>query len=33
MAHFAKLADNGKVLQVLTLNDSDMLNSDNVEEE
>ena len=33
MAHFAKLADNGKLLQVLTLNDSDMLNSDNVEED
>jgi hypothetical protein len=27
MAHFAKLGLNGKVLTVLTLNDSDMLNS------
>ena len=28
MAHFAKLGSNGKVIQVLTLNNSDMLNAD-----
>ena len=33
MAHFAKIGLNGKVLQVLTLNNSDMLNSDGVEDE
>ena len=33
MAHFAKLGANGKVIQVLTLNNSDMLNADNVEDE
>ena len=33
MAHFAKLGANGKVIQVLTLNSSDMLNSDGVEDE
>ena len=33
MAHFAKLGINGKVLQVLTLNNSDMLNADGVEDE
>jgi|TARA_R110001606_G_scaffold133612_1_gene269580 hypothetical protein len=33
MAHFAKIGLNGKVLQVLTLNDSDMLNADRVEDE
>lgn len=33
MAHFAKLAENKKVLQVLTLNNSDMLNADGVEDE
>ena len=33
MAHFAKLDSNSKILQVLTLNDSDMLNSDGVEDE
>ena len=34
MAHFAKLEANGKViLQVLTLNNSDMLNADGVEDE
>jgi len=33
MAHFAKLGANGKVIQVLTLNNSDMLNSDGVEDE
>ena len=33
MAHFAKIGLNGKVLQVLTLNDSDMLNADGVEDE
>jgi hypothetical protein len=27
MAHFAKLGANGKVIQVLTLNNSDMLNA------
>jgi len=33
MAHFAKLGDNGKVLQVLTLDNKDMLNTDGVEDE
>jgi len=33
MAHFAKLGSNKKVLQVLTLNNSDMLNADSVEDE
>ena len=33
MAHFAKLGANSKVIQVLTLNNSDMLNADGVEEE
>ena len=33
MAHFAKLGVNGKVLQVLTLNNSDMLNANDVEDE
>ena len=33
MAHFAKLGANGKVIQVLTLNNGDMLNADNVEDE
>ena len=33
MAHFAKLASNSKVIQVLTLNNSDMLNADGVEDE
>jgi len=33
MAHFAKLGTNGKVIQVLTLNNSDMLNADGVEDE
>ena len=33
MAHFAKLGANGKVLQVLTLNNSDMLNANDVEDE
>ena len=33
MAHFAKLGMNGKVIQVLTLNDGDMLNADGVEDE
>ena len=33
MAHFAKIGLNGKVLQVLTLNNSDMLNADGVEDE
>jgi len=33
MAHFAKLGVNGKVIQVLTLNNKDMLNADNVEDE
>jgi|TARA_R110002012_G_scaffold134501_1_gene287907 hypothetical protein len=33
MAHFAKIGMNGKVLQVLTLNDGDMLNADGVEDE
>ena len=33
MAHFAKLGANGKVIQVLTLNNSDMLNADGVQDE
>jgi hypothetical protein len=33
MAHFAKISENKEVLQVLTLNNSDMLNADNVEDE
>ena len=33
MAHFAKLGANGKVIQVLTLNNKDMLNADNIEDE
>ena len=33
MAHFAKLGLNGKVIQVLSLNDGDMLNADGVEDE
>ena len=33
MAHFAKLDANKKVLTVLTMNNSDMLNSDGVENE
>jgi hypothetical protein len=33
MAHFAKITEDNKVLQVLTLNDSDMLNADGVEDE
>ena len=33
MAHFAKIGMNGKVIQVLTLNNGDMLNADNVEDE
>ena len=33
MAHFAKLGSNGKVIQVLTLNNSDMVNADGVEDE
>ena len=33
MAHFAKIGLNSKVLQVLTLNNSDMLNADGVEDE
>ena len=33
MAHFAKIGLNGKVLTVLTLNDSDMLNADVVLDE
>ena len=33
MAHFAKLGANGKVIQVLTLNNKDMLNADGVEDE
>ena len=33
MAHFAKLGANGKVIQVLTLNNGDMLNADGVEDE
>ena len=33
MAHFAKLGANGKVIQVLTLNNGDMRNADGVEDE
>ena len=33
MAHFAKLGVNGKVIQVLTLDNKDMLNSDGIEDE
>jgi len=33
MAHFAKLGANSRVIQVLTLNNSDMLNADSVEDE
>jgi hypothetical protein len=33
MAHFAKLGINGKVIAVLTLNNSDMLNASGVEDE
>ena len=33
MAHFAKLGVNGKVIAVLTLDNKDMLNGDNVEDE
>ena len=33
MAHFAKLGANGKVIQVLTLNNKDMLNADGIEDE
>jgi hypothetical protein len=33
MAHFAKLGANGKVIQVLTLDNIDMLNADGVEDE
>ena len=33
MAHFAKIGLNGKVLTVLTLNNSDMLNASGVEDE
>tara|TARA_R110000765_G_scaffold277041_1_gene375036 strand:- start:553 stop:1002 length:450 start_codon:yes stop_codon:yes gene_type:complete len=33
MAHFAKIGTNGKVLQVLTLNNEDMLNANGVEDE
>ena len=33
MAHFAKLGSNGKVIAVLTLDNKDMLNADNVEDE
>jgi hypothetical protein len=33
MAHFAKLESNGIVLQVLTLNNSDMVNAEGIEDE
>ena len=33
MAHFAKLGSNGKVIQVLTCGNGDMLNGDGVEDE
>ena len=33
MAHFVKLGANGKVIQVLTLDNKDMLNADGIEDE
>ena len=33
MAHFAKIGFNGKVLQVLTLDNKDILNADGIEDE
>ena len=33
MAHFAKIGMNGKVIQVLTLDNKDMKNADGVEDE
>jgi hypothetical protein len=33
MAHFAKLGANGKVIQVLTLDNKDMLNANGIEDE
>ena len=33
MAHFAKLGANGKVIQVLTLDNKDILNADGIEDE
>jgi hypothetical protein len=33
MAHFAKLGANGKIIQVLTLDNKNMLNADGVEDE
>ena len=33
MAHFAKLGSNSRIIQVLTLNNSDMLNANGVEDE
>ena len=33
MAHFAKIGMNGKVIQVLTCGNGDMLNGDGVEDE
>ena len=33
MAHFAKLGSNGKVIQVLTMDNDKMLNADGVEDE
>lgn len=33
MAHFSKIGINGKVLQVLTLDNKDMLNADGIEDE
>tara|TARA_R100001244_G_scaffold43356_2_gene38973 strand:- start:1901 stop:2350 length:450 start_codon:yes stop_codon:yes gene_type:complete len=33
MAHFAKISETNEVLEVLTLNNSDMLNADGVEDE
>ena len=33
MAHFAKISENNEVLQVLTLNNEDMLNTDGIEDE
>ena len=33
MAHFAKIGNNSKVLQVLTIEDKHLLNADNIEDE
>ena len=33
MAHFAKIGINGKVLQVVTVDNNDLMDSNNVEDE